>query len=81
MAAALRALGDDDVGAAVDGALGVGPRLQLAEQRDAGSLDAARERLGVVEGQEDRLGLAGDDRSRTCGRLRSAQVMKPQPTA
>ena len=62
VAAALRALGDDHVGAAVDGALGIGARLQLAEHGDAGGLDAAGERLGIVEGQEDRLGLAGDHR-------------------
>ena len=37
VAAAFGALRDDDIGAAVDGALGIGARLQLAEQGNAGA--------------------------------------------
>src|SRR4051794_29612193 len=70
MAAALSALGDDGIGAAVDGTLGIGTRLQLAEQWNAGAPDASRKRLRVIEGQEDRLRLAGD---------RTVQQLRPLP--
>src|SRR5262249_62246713 len=49
MTASLGALGDDDVGAAVDGALRIGTGLQLAEHRDARRLDVARKGFGIVE--------------------------------
>ena len=80
--ARLGALGDDDLGAGVDGAPGLGQGLDLADQRGTGGAHLVGERHRIAEGQHDRSRLVRSSaRVSRCGCNASDQVMKPQPTS
>lgn len=76
----LGALSHQHIGADLQGSLGLGPVLDLADQPRSGGLDGVSETAGSLNDSITATGSYCSARSSSCGWRAKDQVMNPQPT-